>query len=493
VGDSPDLTAELRRRLGYAGFRPGQEPLISAVMGGRDAMGILPTGGGKSVCFQLPAFLLPGMVLVVSPLISLMEDQVGRARKVGLSADFLSSATPAGERRPVVDRALRGETDLLLVAPERFLIPRFRALLPRLPVSLLAVDEAHCISQWGHDFRPAYLRIGEVRPRLPVPVLALTATATPRVREEIASSLRLRSPQRVVGSFDRPNLTWEVESVRSHGEKIRAILGLLRARQGATIIYASTRRSVEAVRRSLASRGIPGTAYHAGVSPNRRTEVQARFLDDPSPVVVATNAFGMGIDRPDVRMVVHYQLSGSLEAYYQEAGRGGRDGSPARCVGLWGPSDRRIHDAFLALTHPEDADLKRLLRWIVRNLRPGEPAVFSATEISRALALKGGEEGILGGLRALSRVGALRLDEDHLTLLNPDPDLSTLGRLRRISRAQVESVERYAREEGCRRRKLLEYFGERVVEPRCGRCDRCARTLSRRIGDRFRRAAGLFG
>ncbi|MGW8268236.1 MAG: RecQ family ATP-dependent DNA helicase, partial [Longimicrobiales bacterium] len=405
MSDSLDLTAELRRRMGHPGFRPGQEALIASVMGGRDAMGILPTGGGKSVCFQLPAFLLPGMVLVVSPLISLMEDQVGRARKVGLSADLLSAATPAGERRRVVDRALSGGTRMLLVAPERLLVPRFRALLPRLPISLLAVDEAHCISQWGHDFRPAYLRIGEVRRQLPVPVLALTATATPRVREEMAASLHLRSPQRVVGSFDRPNLVWEVDPARSHGEKIRAIRALLPAREGATLIYASTRRSVEAVRRALASRGILATAYHAGLSPDRRSEVQTRFLEDPAPVVVATNAFGMGIDRPDVRTVIHYQLPGSLEAYYQEAGRGGRDGGPARCVGLWGPRDRRIHDAFVSGTHPGDADLRKLLRWVVRNMRPGQTKAFSATAIAGALGLKGGEDRILSGLRALSRVG----------------------------------------------------------------------------------------
>jgi ATP-dependent DNA helicase RecQ len=433
------------------------------------------------------------MVLVVSPLISLMEDQVGRARKAGLRADFLSSATPAGERRPVVDRALSGETDMLLVAPERFLVPGFRALLPRLPVSLLAVDEAHCIAQWGHDFRPAYLRIGDVRPQLPVPVLALTATATPRVREEMASSLRLRRPRRVVGSFDRPNLAWEVVKAGSHGDKIRTVRGLLRAREGATIIYASTRRSVEAVRRALASRGILATAYHAGLSPDRRTEVQARFLEDPAPVVVATNAFGMGIDRPDVRMVVHYQLSGSLEAYYQEAGRAGRDGGPARCIGLWGSGDRRIHDAFVSLTHPEDADLRKLLRWIVRTMRPGHPTTFSAMRIARALRLKGGEDGVLGGLRALSRVGAVILEDDSLTLLHPEPDLSALAPLRRISRAQVASVERYAREGGCRRRKLLEYFGESVLEPRCHRCDRCSRTLGYRIGEEFRRASALFG
>ena len=493
MSDSIDLTAELRSTLGYPGFRPGQEELIAAVMGGRDALGILPTGGGKSVCFQLPAFLLPGMVLVVSPLISLMEDQVGRARKTGLRADFLSSATPPEERRPLVTRALEGGTDMLLVAPERFLVPRFHELLHRLPVSLLAVDEAHCIAHWGHDFRPAYLRIGEVRPHLPVPVLALTATATPRVREEMEASLQLRDPLRVVGGFDRPNLVWHVEQARTHGEKIHIIRTLLRGREGATIIYAATRRSVEAVRRALASRGILAMAYHAGLSPGRRTAVQGHFLDDPAPVVVATNAFGMGIDRPDVRMVIHYQLSGSLEAYYQEAGRAGRDGGPARCIGLWGPGDRRVHDAFAALTHPDEAQIRKLLGWVVRNLQPGCPASFSAAAISRSLGWRGGEEGVLAGLRALGRAGSITLEDDLLTLLDPAPDLSPLETLRRISQAQVAAVEGYARERGCRRRNLLEYFGEKDAETRCGSCDRCSWPLRRRVGRGLRKAVALFG
>ncbi len=302
---SPGLVAALQRHLGHPAFRPGQERLIRAVMEGRDALGILPTGGGKSVCFQLPAFLLPGMVLVVSPLISLMEDQVGRARKAGLKAEVLNAALSGPERRRVLRESEEGVVRLLLVSPERLHLPAFVAALPRLPISLLAVDEAHCISQWGHDFRPAYLRIGELRSQIPVPVLALTATAIHRVRDEIQSRLRLRNPVRVVGSFDRPNLSWEVGETRGHGEKMARLHGLLRGREGANIIYAGTRKTVEAVRRSLAARGLPALSYHAGLPPAIRTEVQDRFLHDPAPVVVATNAFGMGIDRADVRSVYH--------------------------------------------------------------------------------------------------------------------------------------------------------------------------------------------
>ncbi len=455
---------------------------MRAAVEGRDALGILPTGGGKSVCFQLPAFLVPGMVLVVSPLISLMEDQVGRARKAGLRADLLNSALPAMEARDVIRRATAGGTQLLLVAPERFRVAGFRALLGSLPVSLLAVDEAHCISQWGHDFRPSYLRIGEVRPLLRAPVLALTATATPRVREEIAASLSLRDPARVVGSFDRPNLTWEVRAGGGHADKVRALGGLLRGRTGATILYASTRRAVEAVRRTLAALGLPALSYHAGLSPERRSEVQDRFLHDPAPVVVATNAFGMGIDRPDVRLVLHYQLPGSLEAYYQEAGRAGRDGDPARCVSLFSPRDRGIHDRFVAVAHPSPDRLRKVHLLVRARTRPGQEEVVSLTELGRGLGKGGGGDEAWAALRALARCGALELDdpgegdppaEARVTVHPGRPDLDSLASLRRIARSQVEAVQGYALGRGCRRKHLLAYFGEEVGEELCGRCDRC--------------------
>ena len=458
---------------------------MQAVMEGRDALGILPTGGGKSVCFQLPAFLLPGMVLVVSPLISLMEDQAGRAREAGLRADLLTSATPAQERTGVIARARSGETDLLLVAPERFLVPAFRRLLPEFSVSLLAVDEAHCISHWGHDFRPAYLRIGEVRPLLEVPTLALTATATPRVRREMEAFLHLDNPHRVVGDFDRPNLTWEVRKARNHGHKVRQILDLLREREGANIIYAATRRSVEAVRSHLASTGLPALSYHAGLSPERRTAVQARFLEDPAPVVVATNAFGMGIDRADVRQVIHYQLSGSLEGYYQEAGRAGRDGGRARCVALHAERDGHVHQAFLAATHPPDAILKRLLEEIRARMPVGEAAPIPFPSLMELSGAARGVEGVLSALRALEKAGALVLDgEETLALSSNRPDFRHLRTLRQAARSQLEAVGAYARGGRCRRRIILEYFGQALPRGSCRGCDWCASSPGRRVLER---------
>ncbi len=499
--------------MGFPAFRPGQEELVAAAVGGRDALGILPTGGGKSVCFQLPAFLLDGLVLVVSPLISLMEDQVNRAREAGLQADLLNSALGTREREAVLRRAAEGRTQLLLVAPERFQVRAFRALLPRLPVALLAVDEAHCISHWGHDFRPSYLRIGEVRSILDVPVLALTATATPRVRKEVARSLRLRDPVRVLGSFDRPNLSWEVRTAARHEDKVRVLTRLLRDRSGATIIYASTRRTVEAVRRVLASRGLPALSYHAGLPPERRTHVQNVFMSHPQPLVVATNAFGMGIDRSDVRTVVHYALSGSLEAYYQEAGRAGRDGEPAACIALHGPGDRRVHDRFLTLSYPSDALLNRVHRRLKLRLKGREAARVPLQELREALAGKGGEEELQGALRGLVRCGAIAVEglenpgdgggEEEpgsgplITVLSPRPELGELGKLRAAARAQIDAVEAYAAGKGCRRGFILEYFGE--VPPRggCGRCDRCREPASpgawiRRLHPRalFARAGG---
>ncbi len=487
-----DLTSALREFLGYPAFRPGQEQLIRAVMAGRDALGILPTGAGKTVCFQLPAHLLPGTVLVVSPLISLMEDQVGRAKAVGLRAEVLNAGVPESRRRRILRDAEQGLLQLLLVSPERLHLPRFSAFLPKIPISLIAVDEAHCVSQWGHDFRPAYLRIGEVRRRLRAPVLALTATATGRVQAEIEDRLGLERPVRVIGSFDRPNLVWEVRPAAGHGRKMAEIRSLLRRRAGATIIYAATRRAVEAVRKDLAGKGLPAIAYHAGLPDPVRTTVQGGFLDDPMPLVVATNAFGMGIDRADVRAVIHYQLPGSLEAYYQEAGRAGRDGEEARCIALFDKKDRGIHDRFAEASSPSPKKLRSVHRYIVARHSVGVGFWLQPGKLRKTLGWAGGAREVLDVLKALCRSKALAIegleeagaaDSLFVVLRSSTLDLGEYDLHRSIEQAQNQAVQEYARGRGCRRGSLLRYFGDQSLRGPCGRCDRCQKGPG----------AGLFG
>ncbi len=479
---SASLRSALRRHLGYFEFRAGQEALIRAVLTGRDALGILPTGGGKSVCFQLPAFLLRGLVLVVSPLVSLMEDQVGRGRAAGLRAEALNASLSTGQRRRILSQAESGLVQLLFVSPERLHLPGFLTAVHRLPVALLAVDEAHCISAWGHDFRPAYLRIGEVRRRIRAPALALTATATPRVREEIQTRLRLRDPLRVVGSFDRPNLHWAVEKAESHQVKVTRLRSLLRRREGAVVVYSATRKSVEAIRRALASRGLPATAYHAGLPPPLRTRVQEHFLGNPAPVVVATNAFGMGIDRSDVRMVLHYQLPDSLEAYYQEAGRAGRDGREALCLALFGERDRQVHERFLAESYPPEEHLQRLHRHLLRSFPIREEVRTTWSALARTWRGFAGAEELRAAALALSRCGAIVVEEpadgmaQGVTIMvrTSSPSLTSLARLRSIREGQIDAVQRYARGRECRRKAILSYFGDRAGSGKCGRCDRCS-------------------
>jgi ATP-dependent DNA helicase RecQ len=486
----PDPVALLRRHLGYPAFRPGQEELVRAVISGRDALGVLPTGGGKSVCYQVPALALGGLTLVITPLVSLMEDQVGRAQAAGLRAAHLSASQPAEARRVTLARAREGGLDILFVAPERLELEAFRSALAGVDVRLLAVDEAHCISEWGHDFRPAYRRIGGLRPLLGCPTLALTATATPAVRDDIMASLALEGPLTVVRSFDRPNLSWSVLPGGSLRERASATYRLLRRTPGCAVVYAPTRRTVERVRDALASRGLMAEAYHAGFPGPERTRVQSAFMEGRCRVVVATNAFGMGIDKPDVRTVVHVYLPGTLESYYQEAGRAGRDGDAARCLAFHARSDRRLSVSFVDRTHPPRRHLARVH---CRLLRAADASGTICLEEPLDPRLRTLVAEWLGGtgagpIAALERVGAVRPVQvrsagegtggatggSHGLKLGVRRrlDPAVAGLLRGRALEKVESVQRYARGRGCRRKALLGYFGEDAPE-RCGSCDRC--------------------
>ena len=334
-----DKQTALQQYFGFSSFRDGQQTLIDATLSGRDVLGVMPTGGGKSLCYELPALLLPGITLVISPLISLMKDQVMALRSVGIPAGCINSAMAPEELRAAYQDTRYGVYKILYVAPERLLGDGFCALAQELDISLVAVDEAHCISQWGQDFRPSYLKITEFLQKLPRrPALAaFTATATRQVREDIVRILQLQSPEVVVTGFDRPNLRFEVLRPKN---KRAALLELLSARREKSgIIYCATRKSVETVCSTLLAEGFAATRYHAGLEPEERQANQEAFLCDRATVMVATNAFGMGIDKSNVSYVIHYNMPKSLEAYYQEAGRAGRDGSAADCILLYGPGD----------------------------------------------------------------------------------------------------------------------------------------------------------
>ncbi len=329
----------LERVFGYRSLRPGQESLMDACLAGRDVLGIMPTGAGKSLCFQVPALILPGVTLVVSPLISLMRDQVSALVAAGVPAAFFNSSLNERQYDKALRNARAGQYRIIYVAPERLLTPRFLSFARETEISLLVVDEAHCVSQWGQDFRPSYRCIPEFVRALSrrVPVAAFTATATRRVREDIEALLELEEPVTVITGFDRPNLFF---SVQSGGKKDQRLMELLRARgQESGIIYCATRKKVESVHELLVGQGIAAVRYHAGLSPRERQESQEAFLYDRAPVMVATNAFGMGIDKSNVRFVIHYNMPQDLESYYQEAGRAGRDGEPADCILIYSKSD----------------------------------------------------------------------------------------------------------------------------------------------------------
>ncbi|MEM7156059.1 MAG: ATP-dependent DNA helicase RecQ [Myxococcota bacterium] len=340
----------LREVFGHNAFRAGQADAVDAVLHGRDALVVLPTGGGKSLCYQVPAVVMArrgqGATVVISPLIALMRDQVEALVDKGVQAAALNSHQEPEQRREILGRMRRGELELLYVSPERAMMKHFTDLLGRLPIAALAIDEAHCVSQWGHDFRPEYLRLGELRGATAAPIIALTATATPRVRTEIQRALGLRKPAEVLGSFARPNLALSCHSLRTDAMRIEATVTALREAglddrkaPGRAIVYCSTRKKTQTVHKALKSAGFTAGYYHAGRTKLARERAQQAFDAGRTKVLIATNAFGMGIDYEDVRLLVHFQLPGSLEAYYQEAGRAGRDGKPARCLLLHGTSD----------------------------------------------------------------------------------------------------------------------------------------------------------
>ncbi|MFP4600355.1 MAG: RecQ family ATP-dependent DNA helicase [Persicimonas sp.] len=484
---APTLDDGLRDLFGFEEFRDGQREAMEAIVEGKDALIVMPTGSGKSLCYQLTACVKEGVTLVISPLIALMKDQVDSLQELGLPACDINSAMSWDEQQRRIDALARGEYKLVYVAPERFRSATFCRALAKVDVSMLAVDEAHCVSQWGHDFRPDYLRIADIRRELGEPqTVALTATATKFVQKDIVEQLDMPDADIRVSGFERPNLFFEVFHARRDSDKLDRLEALVDYYDGESmIVYCATRKQVRQVSKKLDGAGIRAGMYHGGMGDHERAEMQNEWMSGDCPILVATNAFGMGVDKPDVRAVVHYNVPGSVEAYYQEAGRAGRDGDKAHCLLLFNYGDKGIHDFFTENSYPLRTEVLRVWQCLGQ-MGTGMHRV-DADDISRRLGREGARLhsfGVESSLRLLQSAGHIETVSgggiqvlDEASVGEVRVDWEAIEHRRSVATEQLGNMLQYASGHGCHQAALLEYFNsEPSFGERCGHCSSCSET-----------------